>query len=187
MSGFAPIVLRDAAILGACLFAWSSVGSLPVGLGIGLAIVVGLVLGFLAHEWTHLAGALAAGSRVHPNPPSRPQLFRFETSENSRIAFLSMGWGGNLGPWLVVLWAIVPFLAAYSPGGGSVEAAPPVASALLATTLAGVLFVNLTAVPLLIHAARTGEVSFAPSGTRFALAGLLGIAGGITAVQLLAR
>jgi membrane-associated protease RseP (regulator of RpoE activity) len=56
------------------------------------------LVGFLLHEWAHLAGALATGSKVHyPNRVLAPLLFHFDTEENDRAQFLAMSYGGYVG------------------------------------------------------------------------------------------
>lgn len=63
-----------------------------------MAGVMTAVVGFLVHEWSHLAGARFTGSRVHyPNRLLAPLLFHFDTKENDRAQFLAMSYGGYLG------------------------------------------------------------------------------------------
>jgi len=94
-------LLRDLAALALAAVLWwaDAVGprapgprSLLVATGAGVSAGV---VGFLLHEWGHLAAALAAGSHVHyPDRLLAPLLFHFDTARNDRRQFLWMSYGG---------------------------------------------------------------------------------------------
>lgn len=93
---------RDAAVLAltGCLWAADAAGlaagrpwlAASVGVAAGLATALSA---FVLHEWGHLAGALAGGAVVSPNPGLGALfLFRFDTRRSGRRAFLAMSYGG---------------------------------------------------------------------------------------------
>lgn len=70
----------------------ASARALQTAAGVSAAVV-----GFLIHEWGHLAGALLAKSRVHyPNRILAPLLFHFDSASNDKRQFLFMSYGGYL-------------------------------------------------------------------------------------------
>lgn len=94
-------ILRDlAAVFLAALLWWldvtgpraGGIRSMAIATGAGISAAV---VGFLLHEWGHLAGALLVGSRVHfPDRVLAPLLFHFDTVRNDRRQFLWMSYGG---------------------------------------------------------------------------------------------
>jgi hypothetical protein len=101
-------LLRDGVWLGLALLLWQlshrwGAGSIPLIL---LSLLAGLALtwcGYLAHEWGHFVGALAAGAVVHPATRLRSLfLFRFDVARNSRRQFLWMSAGGFIASAAVV-------------------------------------------------------------------------------------
>ena len=85
----ASLVLRDLAVIALAigLWQWSHVlhdGGAPGATAV--AIVAGLLLtvsAYFVHEWGHLGGALASGSRVHfPRNAIAVFLFRFDVDDN---------------------------------------------------------------------------------------------------------
>lgn len=105
----ARFVVRDLLVAGATAGLWALDASLR-GRGDGLALAVGVVtglatalVGFLAHEWGHLAASLASGSVVHfPPGVARPLLFHFDSAANGRRQFFWMSVGGYLATVLAV-------------------------------------------------------------------------------------
>jgi hypothetical protein len=109
-------IARDALLTGLMAVAWW-VESRHRGAGDGVALVssaaagvLTAVVGFLVHEWAHLAGARLYGSEVrYPNRWLAPLLFHFDTTTNDRRQFLAMSYGGYLGSALgtaaIVAWA----------------------------------------------------------------------------------
>lgn len=71
-------------------------GTSALGVALGLATgALVVLLGFLAHEWGHLAGSLASGAVVHaPARLASVFLFRFDTGRSSAAQFLAMSAGG---------------------------------------------------------------------------------------------
>jgi hypothetical protein len=83
---------------GAVFWALSIVG----GLGFG-------IIGFLIHEWGHLAGSLLSRSVVFPAPRlSEALLFHFDSERNDRRQFLWMSMGGYAATaaWIAIAFAI---------------------------------------------------------------------------------
>src|SRR3546814_19852994 len=89
------LVLRDVAVvaLGIVLWQWSHVlhDSGTTG-ATAVAIIAGLLLpvsAYFVHEWGHLSGALASGSRVlFPRNAAAGFLFRFAVHQHHRRQFL---------------------------------------------------------------------------------------------------
>jgi len=95
------LLLRDGLIVAAVLGLWTwqaadpPAGTTRVALAVATALATTLV-GYLAHEWGHLLGALAARSRFElPRSPfESPFLFKFDRAGNSRPQFFAMTLGG---------------------------------------------------------------------------------------------
>jgi len=103
------LLLRDLGLLALALLLmhWShAVQAGGSGLSLPLAVLAGAALtvtGYLAHEWGHLLGALAAGSHVELPPRlAAVFLFKFDSGRNSRRQFLAMSMGGFLSSVAVV-------------------------------------------------------------------------------------
>ncbi len=108
---------RDATIVAVTAAAWILDTTLAARDGHEipvLGVVTGIattLIGFLAQEWGHLAGALLAGSRVHfPNRLTAPLLFHFDVERNDRRSFLAMSYGGFAASALalIVMVALLP-------------------------------------------------------------------------------
>lgn len=93
------VLLRDLSLLAATLVLWAlsrrldaaaAPAAVPVAILAGVAAVA---IGFLAHEWGHLGGALASAARVDYPGPRSLFLFRFD-EHNTRRQFLWMSAGG---------------------------------------------------------------------------------------------
>lgn len=126
-------LLRDLALASVMAGLWALAHDLGGQTGVGptlLRVVAGVSIALAAallHEWGHLAGALASGSRVHfPKRTLTPLLFDFDVANNSREQFLAMSAGGYLGSALglaVLAWAQPPvdltgYVAWLIAGGG---------------------------------------------------------------------
>lgn len=103
------LVLRDIAViaLSIALWRWSHLLHDRAASGaMAVAIVAGLLLpvsAYFVHEWGHLSGALASGSRVHfPRSAITVFLFRFDVDQNDRRQFLAMSAGGYIASIIVV-------------------------------------------------------------------------------------
>ena len=154
------------------LHAWGG-SVLTAGVAVLTAAIVAFVVNYIAHEWGHLAGARAAGGIAMPNPLRSIQLFRFDADKSSALAFQSMGWGGNLAPW-VVATALAVWVAPEGPGH----------RALVTTALAGALFVNLIELPILARAARGQPPAPPPGAARFTIGAALAATIAIAVVVL---
>lgn len=114
---FAKLALRDLAIAALVTGAWWMVATLSAGDG-PLADLSGALLGVgafavahLGHEWGHLLGGRAVGSRVAP-PASlwSPFLFSFDSRQNTQRQFVIMSLAGFAvsALSLVVAYAVLP-------------------------------------------------------------------------------
>jgi hypothetical protein len=98
---FPKLLLRDLTIAALVVLAWWLAAPLSAGGG-PLADLSGALLGIgafvvahLAHEWGHLLGGLATGSRVAaPARLSSPFLFSFDSQGNSQRQFAIMSLSG---------------------------------------------------------------------------------------------
>jgi len=140
LAGRDVLLVAAALSLFAAADAWSAVvpGALPATLAVVDGVLAALVAGYAAHEWGHLAGARLAGAAVSLGGPTDLQLFRFDLEESDLRAFRWMSAGGNAAPWLLVGLL-----------GASLPLTTPGQVALFATSLAGVVFVNLVELPVL--------------------------------------
>lgn len=75
------------------------------------AVIAGMVLAFLFHEWGHFTGARLSGafSPVLKQPVSF-FMFNFKFERNSRNQFLAMSMGGPTANWLLVIliYVLIP-------------------------------------------------------------------------------
>jgi len=95
------LTLRDGLIAAAALGLWFwQIADPPQGYWrVALAVVTALattLVGYLAHEWGHLLGALAARAsfQLPKSPFVSPFLFKFDRAGNSRPQFFAMALGG---------------------------------------------------------------------------------------------
>lgn len=144
------LVVRDLAVLAATALAWlldarlrAEAGVTPVAVGVA-AGVLAAVSGFLGHEWGHLAGSLASGSRVHyPGRVLAPLLFHFDAAHNDRRQFLWMSFGGYAATLvLVTIYALVLPRGAWSGRVG------------LLLTVAGTVATFVLEMPITVRALR---------------------------------
>lgn len=115
---------RDGAIALAALSLFGAADAWQVATGLGIAsalsfadaIAVGIVLGTLAHEWGHFAGARWSGG-IAPTRDVRTlfPIFDLDLQKSDPAAFRAMSVGGNVAHWAVVL-AVLAFLPLDSPG-----------------------------------------------------------------------
>ncbi len=160
---FLRFLLRDALVAVALLIAWRADGALRAAHAEGLfatavAVAAGLLttlVGFFAHEWGHLLGALWANGVVHaPRRLSSPFLFFFDVAKSDRRAFLAMSCGGYAASAmaLALIMSAVPWRTLSG------------LTALVATSL-GVLATFAIEVPTTVRVARGGPL---PTGGVFA-------------------
>lgn len=114
--GFGRLAARDGAVVALAVAAWWLLAERSAGDGFvadASGFVAGVLLGataFVAHEWGHLLGAFAGGSRVDASPSlASPFVFRFSPS-NSLAQFLGMSFAGfaATGAALWVCYAQLP-------------------------------------------------------------------------------
>ena len=111
--GLFGMVLRDLAVVFAALSIWAAADTwyavtglwLAQAVAIGDAILVGLLLTALFHEWGHYVGARSAGANVCRVIPKSLSLFRFkfDYAENDHNQFHRMTYGGHIGHWAITL------------------------------------------------------------------------------------
>lgn len=118
--GIIGMLIKDSAIVFAALSLWAAadtwyeVTGLAIAqvVAVGDAILVGLLLAALAHEWGHYAGARAAGAVAPRVSPKSFSLFRFnfDFAQNDQRQFHWMTYGGHVFHWsmLLVLAASIP-------------------------------------------------------------------------------
>lgn len=114
---FGRLLARDLAVVALVLLAWWAAAPLSAGRGpaadlSGALLGIGaFVVGHLAHEWGHLVGALATGSRVAaPARLGSPFLFSFDSRRNSQRQFVIMSLSGFAvtAMALVVVYGLLP-------------------------------------------------------------------------------
>lgn len=150
----AKLARRDGAIALAALSlyaaadAWAASTGLHFALALAVVdgVVVGIVLGTLAHEWGHFAGARGAGGIA----PTRPYsslfpIFDLDLKRSDPRAFRAMSVAGNLAH-----WALVGLVAALLPVDTAGRAA------LLAATFGFAVSASTTELPI-IRRAFTGS------------------------------
>lgn len=109
------LAVRDLVLVAVAGLLWWGLAGYSGGGGwtADLAGLVGLPLGLVAyvlHEWGHLAGAVASGSRVRfAGRLSSPFVFSFDSRSNSRRQFLVMSAGGFIMTGAAV-WAVYALL-----------------------------------------------------------------------------
>jgi hypothetical protein len=129
---------------------WASVSGLALAHVVaGLnAIIAGVIISSIVHEWLHLAGARLSGA-VSPaleKPVKYFFIFDFKFDENDNRQFAWMSWGGILAPWLL---ALVTLIALPIDSVGR--------AALLATFVATAVQVTLFEVPVARRASAGGD------------------------------
>jgi hypothetical protein len=145
---------RDGGIALAALSLYAAADAWAASTGLRLAqaltvvdgVVVGILLGTLAHEWGHFAGARGAGG-IAPTRPYRSlfPIFDLDMQKSDPHAFRVMSVAGNLAH-----WALVGLVAALLPVDTAGRAA------LLAATFGFGVSASATEIPI-IRRAFTGS------------------------------
>ena len=97
-------IVRDFLLTALMVLVWTieRSGARSVAVQIAAGVLTAIV-GFLLHEWAHLAGARWTASHVrYPNRVLAPLLFHFDCKTNGRSQFLAMSYGGYLGSFVGV-------------------------------------------------------------------------------------
>ena len=80
---------------------------------VGGALVAGMILPSIIHEWGHFAGARLSGAQspALEKPRNHYFMFDFAMDQNDARQFIWMSWGGILAPWVLVVgaWVFVPW------------------------------------------------------------------------------
>jgi hypothetical protein len=150
----AKLARRDGGIALAALSLYAAADAWAATTGLGFAralavadgVVVGIILGTLAHEWGHFAGARGAGG-IAPTRPYRSlfPMFDLDMQRSDPRAFRAMSVAGNAAH-----WALVGLIAALLPVDTAGRAA------LLAAAFGFAVSASTTELPI-IHRAFTGS------------------------------
>ena len=118
--GLTGMLLKDVAVIFAALSLWAAADTWYVTSGLWLAqvvalgdaILVGLILASLFHEWGHYTGTVLSGGAATRVQPRRLSFFRFrfDFESNDRRQFYWMTGGGHVLHWaiLIILLIAVP-------------------------------------------------------------------------------
>ena len=119
---------------------------LAMGTGVAAAIVAGMVLSSITHEWGHYSGAALSKSalKITAEPVNYFFFLNFDANNNSTRQALWMSWGGLAGSWLLVL-----AIALLVPLDSWVSAA------LLATVLGRAVNASVFEVPIALRTRRS--------------------------------
>ncbi|NKB99117.1 MAG: hypothetical protein GKR90_11580 [Pseudomonadales bacterium] len=115
--GLTGMLLRDIAIAFAALSLWAAADAwyqvtglwFAQMLAVGDALLVGLLLAALFHEWGHYSGARASGATVCRKAPEGFSLLRFDFdySGNDHRQFHWMTYGGHILHWSILLLLVI--------------------------------------------------------------------------------
>lgn len=115
--GLTGMIIRDLAIVFAALSLWAAADTwyqvtglwLAQLVSIGDAILVGLLLAALAHEWGHYTGARVSGADTQRKSPKGLSLLRFEFiyENNDARQFHWMTYGGHIFHWSMLLILVI--------------------------------------------------------------------------------
>ncbi len=132
----------------AALDSWRELTGLPVATGLSVlaAVLAGIGLSHLFHEWGHFAGARLSGARSPVKPEPAFLMFDFDYQGNSGGQFLCSGIAGSAGNLLLVLLVAL-----------SIPLDAPGRSMLLATALGMMAYVALLEWPALLHMFRNRD------------------------------
>jgi hypothetical protein len=107
------------------------------------AVLCGLGLSHIIHEWCHYAGAVIAGATVTVKARVHPLFFDFEFPENTRQQFLCLSLGGLVGNFLLLA------LVVFYPAANSIAL-----TGLLAAILGQLVFVLMLELPVSLEVMR---------------------------------
>ncbi len=115
--GLTGMLLKDAAVILAALSLWAAADTWYAVTGlwiaqvvaVGDAILVGLLLAGLFHEWGHFSGAIASGAVAQRREAGGLSLFRFEFDyeANDHRQFHWMTYGGHILHWSIFLILLI--------------------------------------------------------------------------------
>lgn len=128
---------------------WAMSGDMMLAefVAVANALIAGIILAFLFHEWGHFSGARLSGSfsPVLKEPVSF-FMFNFKFGRNSTRQFVAMSLGGPLGNWFLVL--LLLFL---------IPIDNPSRAMLLASTIGVALNVSIFELPIIKRTLAGGE------------------------------
>ncbi len=115
--GLIGMILRDLAVVFAAVSLWAAADTwyqvtglwLAQVIAIGDAILVGLLLASLFHEWGHYAGSVASGAKTTRVLPQGLSFFRFnfEYEHNDHRQFHWMTYGGHIFHWFILIVLLI--------------------------------------------------------------------------------
>ncbi len=108
-AGIHLVVAISAVALWAALDSWwliSKLGLAAIMSMIG-AIVFGITLSHILHEWGHYIGVRLAGANPPVKSAAAPLFFDFDYKNGTQKQFLWMSFGGAAGNWLLVLVLLI--------------------------------------------------------------------------------
>lgn len=153
------VIVRDIGLALAALTIWGAADTWAIASGLWLAkivavgngILVGVLIGFLFHEWGHFAGAYWSGAKALRLTYGKVDELRydFDLTANTQRQFQWMGFGGNIAHWSLFALALI-----------LVPLDTPSRSAFVAATLGFALFASLTEWPII---ARVSSGAVEPS------------------------
>ncbi|MEM8499832.1 MAG: hypothetical protein AAF542_17545 [Pseudomonadota bacterium] len=130
-------------ILFAAADSWSTLTDLAVAEGFAVlaAILAGVGLAHLMHEWGHFLGARWSGANAPLKAEPALLAYDFDFKSNTNDHFLAMSYGGTLGNFLAIalIWWTIPM-------------DEPHRIALLASAIAATGFVAKLEWPVILHA-----------------------------------
>lgn len=111
------MLLKDVAVIFAALSLWAAADTwyqvtelwIAQVLAVGDAVLVGLLIAALFHEWGHYSGAMAAGASATRFNPKGLSLFRFNFNyaQNDTRQFHWMTSGGHIAHWSILLVLLI--------------------------------------------------------------------------------
>lgn len=127
---------------------WALVTGLSVATGVAVvaAVVAGMVLSHLAHEWSHFLGARWSGAASPVKAEPAFLMFDYDYENNTPRQFLYTSVGGSVGNWALVL--LVALLIPIDSAGRAM---------LLATTVGMATFVATLEWPAIAHFRKNGD------------------------------
>ena len=115
--GLAGMLIRDIAVILAALSVWAAADTwhqatglwLAEAVAVGDAILVGLLLASLFHEWGHYAGAASSGASTTRVAPVGLSFFRFNFNyaDNDLRQFHWMTYGGHVLHWSILILLLI--------------------------------------------------------------------------------
>ena len=111
--GLIRLIIQDLAVVFAAVSLWAAADTwyevsglwLAQVIAVGDAILVGLLIASLFHEWGHYTGAVTSGAQTKRVAPAGLSFFRFEFDyeNNDQRQFHWMTYGGHIFHWAILI------------------------------------------------------------------------------------